>query len=394
MFGGVSWNRICVIDMLGTDLGEMALLQKVACWLIFVTQWHLASDEIKLFLDCLTCNRGQVGFAGTPTDTGGAQEAGSLSHSQSASSVGGMASGHSSSSNLTNYIPSAEDFAYTENTLVSMLTCNVSVCHFAAPNKLDTAYCLKISRRILNSARWKMNSNAPKSFFEFVTGSGGSGSGKVTKTSSATRVPSSDASLCTSAAQVMATLRADREYYYSSSLDEYFSLLNIFSILCRTIIMAYNAMDKHQTKDAQAPAPVQQQSVSMHELMLILPPGMKSDIANSFLEGLEYALNNWKKRMLCIQFGGIDFYSPLAAFNSPEGGGKSGPKEKCAVSYARKRYLSNASGSAAGKSPNINLPLVGVFYAISESLPIVRNVQDALLRMMLEFRNASAVTKA
>ena len=379
--------------MLGTDLADMALLQKVACCLIFVTQWHLASDNMKLFLDCLTSNRGQVGAVpSAPGNSGSAHEAGGMTQSQSLSNMSGLSSGHNSSANLANYLPAVEDLAYTENAIISMLTCNISICHFTAPSKLDTAYCLKTSRRVLNAARWKMTSNAPKSFFEFVTGAGGSGNGNVSKAASPTKAPSNDASLCTSAAQVLALLRENREYYASASLDEYFSLLNLFNILCSTIIMAYNAMEK-QTKDGQLPTPPS--TVSMNELMLILPPGMKSDIANSFLEGLEHAMNNWKKRLLCIQFGGIDFYSPVAAYNSADGAAERGMKEKDAISYARKRYLFNASGAAKDTNNFYpNLPLVGVFYAISESLPIVNNVQDALLRMIQEFRTAALAGRA
>lgn len=257
-----------------------------------------------------------------------------------------------------------------------------------------------------------MTSNAPKSFFEFVTGTGAGSSSNVgaSKTSNSSRGPSGDASTCTSAAQVIATLQKDREYYSSSSLDEYYSLLNIFSILCRTIIMAYNAMEKQQSKYA-AGAGISTDSVaavsgtvSMNDLMHILPPGMKSDLANSFLEGMEYAMNNWKKRLLCIRFSSIDFYSPLAAYNSPDGrdtqNGVRVRKDRDVISYARKRYLHTDPVVTGGggivsvhdKSASPNLPLVGVFYAISESLPIVSNVQDALLRMIQEFRVTALTT--
>lgn len=81
---------------------------------------------------------------------------------------------------------------------------------------------------------------------------------------------------------------------------EFFSVLNLLSILCKAIVLAYNNLEKQQKSSS---ASVKKDGglktstagtgimgpdliVSFGELLHTLQPGTKSDLANAFLEGI------------------------------------------------------------------------------------------------------------
>ena len=338
IYGGLSWNRLSVVDMLGSDLSELPLLQKVACWIIFYSQWHLCSDEIRTFLEAVT--------------TSGMQSSHSDLSSSSSNNLTQLVTPGASSST---FISTPADFAYTESILIGLIRSDITVCEFSVTSKQDTAYYLKLIRRLQTNAKWKMNSNAPKSFFDFVTGN----------TGKATNVPSllNQSRLLT---------MQERQLFDHASLDEYYNVLNMISILGRAIIMAYNSLEK-----SQKPIPP---SIAIKDLMDVLPPGMKSDIANACLECLEHATSIWKKRLCCQSFNKIEFNQSCAISTN-----KKSHKVSDVLAYIRNKYR--------GDCMLPSLPMLGIFYAICENLPISSTAQTALNRMIQEFHDNSSNLK-
>ena len=336
LYGGLGWNRLSVVDMLGSDLMELPLLQKVACWIIFYSQWHVCSDEIRTFLEAVTTS----GVNATSNDV-------SSSSSNNLSQL--------TSSTASTFVSSNADFAYTESMLIGLIRSDITICEFGATTKQDTAYYLKLIRRLQISAKWKMNSNTPKSFFDFVTGN----------TAKVTYMPSH-------LHQTRLLSLQEKQLFDHASLDEYYNVLNMISILGRAFIMAYNALEKTQKSIPSA--------LTVKDLMEVLPPGMKSDIANACLECLEHATSIWKKRLHCPNFNKIEFNQAAALSSS-----KRHHLPADVLTYIRSKYL--------GDNILPSLPMLGIFYAICENLPISTTAQTALLRMTQEFHDNNSLKK-
>ena len=84
-------------------------------------------------------------------------------------------------------------------------------------------------------------------------------------------------------------------------IEEYFAIIHILSILSRAIIFAYNNTTNKSNHSNQ---------LTLKVLLSNLPPGTKSDIANSLLESIEYLSLLWKKRFDLIEFQSIYVSKP------------------------------------------------------------------------------------
>lgn len=79
-------------------------------------------------------------------------------------------------------------------------------------------------------------------------------------------------------------------------VEEYFVIVNIFSIIVRAIVLAFNITEKSHKRIEST------QDLSFEDLIESLPPGTKSDLANNLLEGIEYLASIWKKKYDRIEF--------------------------------------------------------------------------------------------
>lgn len=133
-----------------------------------------------------------------------------------------------------------------EKILWSLLLCNeTNVANISIPNKNEVVYCLRFYRRLLNIANWKLGS-------------------------------------------------VNNEHKYSEIMetDELFSIINLLSILCRAIVLAYTTIEKNTNGDNKN----EEVKRTFIDLLKILPLGTKSDIANSLLESMKYNLKIWEKK--------------------------------------------------------------------------------------------------
>lgn len=339
-YGGLVWNRNCVMDMLGPDMNDMPLLQKVSCWLLFCVQWHLANVHVQVFLENITSFHVSSSQNGMNSE----QSSSILSTPRSTSSFGALLGMESSNNVSQSAIPttasniSASEVASSANVLTSLILSDVSINQFTAPSKSGTALCLKYAKKVCSDGNWKMVSMEPKSFFDFVTGGHQVHHEKTHKNSD----------------------YLDRDSYNIASINEYYSILHIISILCRVIIMGHNAYEKQGNSKTER---------TLKELFDCLPAGTKSDIANAFLEGLEYFLNIWKTRIHHCTFSDIDMNGVMTV------------KTKNSIKYIKAKYMNGNEHLVIAP----NLPLIGVFCAISDNLAIAPSVQEALLKKKNDF---------
>ena len=74
-----------------------------------------------------------------------------------------------------------------------------------------------------------------------------------------------------------------------SDIDELMTTLQLFSVSCKTIILAYNALEKSQKTEAL-------EFQSLNDLFNSLAPGTASDLANGLLGAIAHCSYRWRRR--------------------------------------------------------------------------------------------------
>jgi hypothetical protein len=146
--------------------------------------------------------------------------------------------------------------AQTETLLWSLLNAQTSLQDTAAPPKADASLCLKYYRRVLATAKWTVNT------------------------------PRRAGGLLMDFAGFKPAAKAE-ETAFEMEVDEYFSVVHLLSVLCRAIVLAYNAHEKEGKEGGEVP---------LGTLLRSLAPGTRSDIANALLAGLDHCAAAAKKR--------------------------------------------------------------------------------------------------
>ena len=149
--------------------------------------------------------------------------------------------------------------AETEKLLWSLLNAQTSLQDTAAPLKADASLCLKHYRRILATAKWTVNT------------------------------PRRAGGLLMDFAGFKPAAKAE-ETAFEMEVDEYFSVVHLLSVLCRAVVLAYNAYEKEGHAAAGGG------DVPLGTLLRSLAPGTRSDIANALLAGLDHCAAAAKKR--------------------------------------------------------------------------------------------------
>jgi hypothetical protein len=145
-----------------------------------------------------------------------------------------------------------------------------------AISKLESSRCLRVYRRIINTVGWKPTSGAGKLLADVAA----------------------DMNSNARHSKIQALLDS---LPHSLDMEEYFATIHLHSILAKAVIYGYNMQEKSVTprksKSSENVAAVTTAAGSTIDgLIKLLPPGTKSDIANSLLESIEHVSIIWRKK--------------------------------------------------------------------------------------------------
>lgn len=431
MHGCFAWNQLGMVKSLG-NFEDISLLRSSACWVIFGIPWKSAPKLVTVFLgnvlnmDChasglldgLKDAQGNTfklppsssPARGKPTGepktsskpfsfpsfssffdgSAAAVSAGPVQSTASSVASGETRSARSSFCSLDNNVPAVCPLARAESVLFGLSSFNKSLStSFTVLTKSDASVCLKYYKRILYSAKWKMGNNvSPKSLFDFVTGAAPESTApnnnihyndlqnrqdlkadrnkpnmKPEFCSDISFWGDGDSGIGGAGAEQDRPRELCNSVYGSiyRSIEEYYCVVNIYSILCRTVVLAYNVNDR---KGEVTSPQKSSECLSLDVILRLLLVGTRSDIANALLESLEYLTTLWMDRYLHISFRQSE---KLTNVSSPV--------------YLLKHYRMNYLHVKSAE-----LPLVGVFNAVSKDLPIAPSVDLALSRILKRFQ--------
>jgi hypothetical protein len=163
----------------------------------------------------------------------------------------------------------------TEQFLVSLLTCsNQDFSYSSIATKPNLSEYLKQLRRSIAVSKWKRVSTISKSFLENFTG-------------------------------ISLSLNNNRSKgnhvspEIESTIHEYFSMIHQLTIVCRGLILSYNSITKHTTKDKEYEL---LEGIKLRKLVTYMPPGVKSDVANQILEAMEHLSIHLKGKFERLSF--------------------------------------------------------------------------------------------
>ena len=145
------------------------------------------------------------------------------------------------------------------------------------PGRDATTVCLKLYRKILQSAHWK----SPLQSLPETDGPPSS--------SNSSNSSSRKKSLSLSGGHLQLQLQLQQE------VDEYFAVVNIFATLCKAVIQAHNSHQK-LVKVGSGSGSGSGSIASFSELSASLSVGTKSDLANNVLEALAKCTVTWTNR--------------------------------------------------------------------------------------------------
>eukprot|EP01041_Mallomonas_annulata_P002463 gene2463-4782_t len=250
---------------------------------------------------------------------------------------------------------SGPELARTEMFLWGLFMSNSPVHQAPVPSRSELSECLRHYRRLLLSVGWRVASSS--------SGSSGSEkkSGSTTTTAGSTAVPPME------------------EPEFDLHTDEFFATVHLLSVICKAIILAYNAVEKEQIKLKKT---VNLDHLTLGTLMSSLQAGTKSDLANALLEALEYCARLWRRRYDHLQFTTSDTTTTTSS-------SMDGP---CTVDSSSSS-LSNMNQNILSADPALNLlnlflkqnslTLAGsqVFRIITEKLPI--SVEEMLMKVFM-----------
>ncbi len=260
MYAGLAWNRPAVIDMLGEPDSDQFSTQIIgdAINLILFPNRSLISDAAyKNLLHLLSFD-----------DKTLYQHITASHHIDIASEEGYVRAEHVKMS----------DISKAEKQLWNLVGMESEDELFEAPSRLMASYLLRLYRKILNESHWKAQDFSSKnsevySFMEFM---------------GINNVFSSQLDRATASKLV------NDGFLIDSEMEELFCCFNLLALTSRAFLVSYNAMQKHKLSESTK---VQtEKSVSYQQVLKSLGFGIKSDLANSILEGLNGFTVIWKRR--------------------------------------------------------------------------------------------------
>lgn len=161
--------------------------------------------------------------------------------------------------------------------------------------------------------------------------------------------------------------------------EEFLQILNLLSILSRSLILAWNSYEKvhtqAQTSPIQTPSEINYSNVSLDSLLSCLTPGSASDLANLILEGVKLCYHHvWLKKYesFHLRHGFYDIHLNMSTRSLDEENQNHSPTSP---SLLRKRFV------RAGKIlrtidrkryfgvHHVELPVRSIFQQICKHIP-------------------------
>ena len=256
LFSGIMWNRDSVSDILGMHSDQstvhLPILREIVAAFLFNSPSEPSKDSYRSVL--LSVLTGPVSPEG---GTAGAQKV----------------------ADFPDFTARKQHMA-TEQWLWSLVMSADPIAEVPAPPKARISENLKHYRKVLTEANWRLRDGVGES---------------------------------RSALEVAGVAGGAVEEAVDLHAEEYFASLNLLCLVCKTIILAYNALEKEKEK-GNSKASVDKSSVmvntlasagaplTMGSLLAELHPGTRSDLANAYLEALEGCHRAWCRRYDGLQY--------------------------------------------------------------------------------------------
>lgn len=262
LYAGFAWNSSAVADM--QVMTDTAVIKEVTSLLIF-SQHSTAAVDIQAILSVFT---GEIfsTFDVTESVPGTTMSVGTSEMTHSLYSTAAPATG---SSNTLDSSASTSfgmcELLHAEKVMWSWITSPAaSVADAVVPSKAEASLCLRYYRRVLNNAKWRSNPHSKGLIVDFAFGG-------------TTKSPTQ--------------LTIER--------DEFFAVMQLMSVICRALVLSYNAIDKAHKSGLPSQS---SDSYTLRSLLSALPHGLTSDIANALLEALGNCAGLWRKRFEAVLF--------------------------------------------------------------------------------------------
>jgi hypothetical protein len=220
---------------------------------------------------------------------------------------------------------------YADSTLWTNLSISLHPANWIfCVSKSDTTEMLKCLRKVLSSAGWKF-------------------SGGYYMNDSTAKSPSSN----NSSVSYFTNKDTKPVKQRNQEIEELMSIIYLFSVWCRTIVLSFTALEKNSSAKI---AEIATSHLTLGNLLGSMAPGTASDIANAFLEAITHCHKAvWRNR-----FENIHLISPQVDTLRNDFDGSNIPFEKYILNILLQRFLNV-------RQPEI--PALSVYRAMCSHLP-------------------------
>lgn len=357
LYAGFVWNRASIVDMLG-DPSERSfscgILREVLYLLLFPGRSDVTPLEFNAMVDLIT---GQMCSLEMST-----------LHANGDCGVVARGRDVTSSSQLS-------QLARSEKLLWALLTAHDTHEVCALPSKSEVALCLKVYRRVLSAAGWKVSAFENKTLtssglFNLVGLTGGS----------SRKALNFSVDLDDSSYDVESSL--DTTPSLVLEVEELYSIVNMQASLCKCIVLAFKSYEKTRIPRAvgECEEEEDEEVLLYQQLFDGLSVGTKSDVANSVLESLHSFSYLWKRRFdrdLLRSFR--DSNTLLRATDLlPAPPSSQFPRLSRATALS---HTIRASNKRFVTQDVPILPAVALFKVVSKQLPLPKSVEEFIQRL-------------
>lgn len=338
MYAGFSWNRSASIDMLG-DPGSNRFSTKILSdalnLILFPDRSTVSESSFKKLLHLITFDDQTLHQYITASH-----------HADITSEEGYIRAEHVNMHEISN----------AEKHLWHFVGMESEDDLLEAPSRTIASYCLRLYRKILTESQWKAQDFSAKntevySFMQFM----GIKNVFAPVDSTSTKVD-------------------NKGFQLDSEIEELFCCYNLMSLASRASLVSYNAVQKQQQHQRVAtPQQSRTQAVSYQTLLNSLAVGIKSDLANSMLEGLNSFTFIWKRRFNKALLGKLKasglFQPKIDMQNS----------ERLVIEDLRKVQVNIHKRYLVQIQPII--PAFAIFRVLCHGLPLPKSLEDYVDRM-------------
>lgn len=383
MFAGFAWNRVSLVDMLGDPAGldfSVSIVKEAMYLIMFPAKVELPHATFQVVMDLIMGTtyaselRGvenSVDKTATASNALTNIEAKHFERTSSDVSLSGFTESDQQGGKTESTCKS--DMAKTEKLLWTLLTSQDGLEMTAVPDKNEAGACLRVYRRILQTAAWKPDSLANKQItksglLSFIAG-GASTNGDVDDT-------------------VYDPARAaDGIPTIVLEVEELFCILNFLAAICKALVLAHKAYEKKMISAVATGARIEGSEsrlsvVSFAALFETVSVGTKSDFANSILECLNSCAFLWKRRFEASLLASFKMTS--LELSKPTPSSTISPESAQAPTLTGKELFLHTIRESNRRFVLLDAPVIpasAVFRLITKNIPLPKSVHDFIHRL-------------